>query len=244
MSAPLLQVDGLSAGYDQTEVVRDVSLEVREGQYVGLIGPNGHGKTTLLRAIMGLQKPWTGRVRFAGEDVAGEATHRLARAGLVHVPQGDLLFGDMTVRDNLLAAAQGDRWARRGELLRSVHEVFPILDERRDQLAGTMSGGQRRMLAIARGLMMQPRLLVLDEPSLGLAPKVVADVYVNLEGLVRQNVTVLIVEENPQRLRTLATHVYLLEAGRIMRHGSLDEVLRDEQLLKTYLGTGAAPATA
>lgn len=234
----LLDVEDLSVGYGRSQIVHDMSLNVRSGACVGLIGPNGHGKTTFLRAATGLLRPWSGSVRFAGRDVTGWPSFRIARLGAVHVPQGDLLFSDMTVLDNLLAAAQGDRWSRRRDLLEEVTSTFPILGERRGQMAGTLSGGERRMLALARGLMLDAKLIILDEPSLGLAPKLVADLYGSMRRLVEQGVSLLIVEEKPDRLRDLAHEVYLMEAGRLVQRGSLASILADAQLLRTYLGTG------
>jgi branched-chain amino acid transport system ATP-binding protein len=239
MSDALLHIDDLWAGYGSTEVVRGVSLDVAEGECVGIVGPNGHGKTTLLHATAGLLRPWAGSVWFDGDEVTDDAVFRRSRAGLVHIPQGDLLFGELSVEDNLLAAAQGMQWRRRGELLRDVFSVFPILEERRRQTAGTMSGGQRRMLAIGRGLMMRTRLMLVDEPSLGLAPRVVADVYSAVRALLERGVALVVVEENPQRLRGLAASSYLIEAGVVVKHGSLDQVLADEQLAQTYLGVGS-----
>ena len=234
----LLEVGRLWAGYGQLEVVRDVDLTIEDGQCVGLIGPNGHGKTTLLHAITGLIRPWAGTVAFDGHDITNVPAYRRARLGLVHIPQGDLLFGDLSVQDNLLSAAQAEQWRRRAELLAEAFALFPILDERRSQIASTLSGGQRRMLAIARGLMMQARLVLVDEPSLGLAPRVVADVYEALRALSTSGVSVLIVEENPQRLRGLVDETSLMEAGTIVKHGPFDEILKDEQLVRTYLGMG------
>jgi branched-chain amino acid transport system ATP-binding protein len=236
--APLLEVDGLSAGYGASEIVHEMSLSVGAGECVGLIGPNGHGKTTFLLAVTGLMRAWSGTVRFDGRDVTGWPAFRIARLGMVHVPQGDFLFADMTVTENLLAAAQADRWGRREALIHEVMEAFPALEDRRGQVAGTLSGGERRMLALARGLMMNARLMILDEPSLGLAPRIVAELYDSVRGLVERGVGVLVVEESPERLRDFAASIYLMEAGRLVKHGQPAEVLADPQLLSTYLGTG------
>jgi branched-chain amino acid transport system ATP-binding protein len=240
----LLETSALWAGYGDLDVVRDVDLAVHQGQCVGLIGPNGHGKTTLLHAISGLIRPSSGSISFDGSDVTRVPAYRRARRGLVHIPQGDLLFGELTVEDNLLAAAQGEQWRRRTELLSSAYALFPILDERRGQLAGTMSGGQRRMLAIARGLMMRAELILVDEPSLGLAPRVVSDVYGALRELLASGIALLIVEENPDRLRELVDETFLLEAGTIVKRGSFEEILADEQLVKTYFGAGTSDSPA
>jgi branched-chain amino acid transport system ATP-binding protein len=237
MTMPLLAAEGVSAGYGRTRIVADVSLRIEEGQCVGLIGPNGHGKTTLLRALTGGIRPWAGSVTFSGRDVTRWRPYQHARAGIAHVPQGDLLFDDLTVRDNLLATIHRRQlWRRREELLRRVYEMFPRLGERHSQLAATLSGGERRMLAIGRALMMEMRLLMIDEPSLGLAPRVVESLYETVRGIASEGISLVVVEENPRRLAQLADVVYLLDTGRIVSVGPAETLLGDPQLLETYLG--------
>ena len=232
-----LSVTGLRAGYVGSEVLHGVSLEVREGEAVAILGPNGHGKTTLLRAISGLLRPAAGRVELDGADVAGWAAERVAAKGLIHVPQGDLPFAEMTVLENLLMGAYlPDAWARRREGLDRVFRLFPRLAERRPQLARSLSGGERRMLAIGRGLMGAAGLLMVDEPSLGLAPLVIEEVYAALREVKRGGTPILLCDENADSLEGLADRAYLLESGAWVREGPLSELLRDRALLSAYLG--------
>lgn len=232
-----LSVTGLRAGYGGSEVLHGVSLEVREGEAVAILGPNGHGKTTLLRAISGLLRPAAGRVDLDGSDVAGWAAERVAAKGLIHVPQGDLPFAEMTVLENLLVGAYlPDAWSRRREGLDRVFALFPRLAERRPQLARSLSGGERRMLAIGRGLMGAAGLLMVDEPSLGLAPLVIQEVYASLREVKRGGTTILLCDENADALEGLADRAYLLESGSWVREGPLSELLKDRALLSAYLG--------
>jgi len=234
----VLEVRGLSAGYGQTPVLEGVDLTVGDGEFVVVIGPNGHGKTTLLRTISGLVAASAGEIVFDGERIDGERADRIAMRGLVHIPQGDLPFPDMTVEENLaLGAFAGDAWRGRSERLDRVFGIFPALAERRSHRARTLSGGERRMLALGRGLMREAKLLMIDEPSLGLAPVIVNEVYRHVEGIVASGVTLLLVEENFSHVRTFDARVLLLESGRIVREGSVAELLEDEIVMATYLGT-------
>lgn len=233
----MLEVRGLSTGYGPTEVLFDCSLDVPDGNLVVVIGPNGHGKSTLLRAISGLLPARTGSISLAGIDVTGIPTQGLVRHGLVHIPQGDLLFPDMTVEENLLmgaypAAAWKSRQAKRDD----VFSLFPRLGERRAQRARTLSGGERRMLALGRGLMADARLLMIDEPSLGLAPVLVDEVYAKLGEIRQRGLTVLLVEENFSHVTSIADHVYLMESGRMVRDGPVATLLADPALMSAYLG--------
>lgn len=237
----VLELRGISAGYGRTQIVNEVSLVLPEGRRTGLIGPNGHGKTTLLNAAVGLIRPWAGTVRWGGRDVTRERLHRLVREGLGYVPQGDLLFDDLSVEDNLRAAAQGSAWRDRSGRMKLVVELFPILGERRTQRASTLSGGERRMVAIGRALMREVRVLILDEPSLGLAPRVVEQVYKAIDELAEAGMTTLVVEENPDRLRGHAEAVLLFEAGRVVRAGTIEEVLADDVVASTYFGRADGP---
>jgi branched-chain amino acid transport system ATP-binding protein len=234
----MLEVRGLRAGYGQTRVLEGIDLTVREGEFVVVIGPNGHGKTTLMRAISGLLPPTGGEIVFDGERIDGERPERIAMRGLVHIPQGDLPFADMTVEENLsLGAFAPDAWRRRHERLERVYGIFPPLAERRSQRARTLSGGERRMLALGRGLMAEARLLMIDEPSLGLAPVIVNEVYRHIEGIVASGATLLLVEENFSHVQRFDAKILLLESGRIVRRGSVGDLLADEMVMATYLGT-------
>jgi branched-chain amino acid transport system ATP-binding protein len=233
----MLEVRGLRAGYGASTVLRDIDLDVGAGEFVVLIGPNGHGKTTLLRAISGLLNPRAGTIRFRGEDIAGRRTESVVGAGLVHIPQGDMLFPDMTVQENLqLGAFSRGRSADRAGRLAEVYEIFPRLAERSAQRARTLSGGERRMLALGRGLMADANLLMIDEPSLGLAPVLVEEVYERIARIASSGITVLLVEENFAHVREVADRVVLIENGRVVMSGTVDEVLEDPVVTSTYLG--------
>jgi branched-chain amino acid transport system ATP-binding protein len=234
----LLEVRDLRAGYGHTRVLEGVTLSVREGDLVVVIGPNGHGKTTLLRTISGLVQPSAGEVTFDGRRIDGEHPERIAMRGLAHIPQGDLPFADMTVEENLLLGAfTRDAWRSRAERLERAYAIFPPLADRRSNRAGTLSGGERRMLALGRGLMREARLLMVDEPSLGLAPVIVNEVYRHIEQIIASGMTLLLVEENFSHVQRFEAHVLLLESGRVIREGSVGDLLADEIVMATYLGT-------
>jgi branched-chain amino acid transport system ATP-binding protein len=234
---PLLDVAGLSTGYDDTPVLNDVRLSVRPSETVALLGPNGHGKTTLLRTICGLHRPWSGRVFFEAREITGKSANRVASLGLIYVPQGDLLFPDMTVGENLLVGAYVPRaWRARRARLRAVWDMFPQLEERKDQLTRSLSGGERRMVAIGRGLMGEAKLLMIDEPSLGLAPVAIDGLYQALERLAASGMPILLVEEAAERIGTIADRVYLLDSGAIVREGAAEIMLGDRAMLDAYLG--------
>ncbi len=241
----MLHIDGLTAGYGGTKVLHGLRLEVNERELVGLLGPNGHGKTTLLRAISGLVQPDSGKILFDGRDITSLDPGAIVGLGIIHVPQGDMVFPEMTVENNLFMGAQRrTAWALRRESLAEVLDVFPRLAERRRQLAGTLSGGERRMLALARGMMAKPRLLIVDEPSLGLAPTVVRDLYSRMEEVRSRGVTMLVVEEQTQYIRHMADRFYLMERGEAVEHGIGKEELNMDDLLHTYLAAGRAEASA
>jgi branched-chain amino acid transport system ATP-binding protein len=234
----VLEVRSLHAAYGQTRVLEGIDLTVGDGEFVVVIGPNGHGKTTLLRTISGLLPATGGEIRFDGERVDGARPESIASRGLVHIPQGDLPFGDMTVEENLsLGAFPKGAWRRRDERLQEVYGIFPALAERREQRARTLSGGERRMLALGRGLMRDAKLLMIDEPSLGLAPVIVNEVYRHIEGIIASGVSLLLVEENFSHVQAFDARVLLLESGRIVRAGTVEELLRDDIVMATYLGT-------
>jgi len=233
----LLEVSDLVAGYGGATVLHGVSLRIDPGETVVVLGPNGHGKSTLLRALSGLVPLYDGKVTLGQIDLTGRPAYAIASAGLIHVPQGDLVFPEMTVLENLLMGCyQKDAWRARSESLRRVFALFPPIAERQRQLARSLSGGERRMLAIGRGLMAKARLLVLDEPSMGLAPLVVEDVYKAIASIKESGLSILLVDENADNVGGLADRIYLLEAGQIAREGKTAELLGDQALLSAYLG--------
>jgi branched-chain amino acid transport system ATP-binding protein len=233
----LLEVSDLEAGYGDVTVLRGVSFAVEEGQVAAIFGPNGAGKTTTLKAVSGILRT-RGRVTFAGKDITGARPEKVARMGIAHVPEGRGTFADLTVVDNLRV---GGYRRRNGNGLREDMErcfdYFPRLGERRNQHAGSLSGGEQQMLAIARGLMLRPQLLLLDEPSLGLAPVLTKELFARLGTIAReQGTTVLLVEQNARLALGLADYAYVLEAGRIVLSGSAGEIKEEEAVQRSYLG--------
>jgi branched-chain amino acid transport system ATP-binding protein len=231
----MLGVEGLSVSYGRIRVVKGISLEVGPGEIVALIGPNGAGKSTLLNTIAGILKPESGRVFFGGAAIEGLPSEEIARRGLMLVPEGRSTLKHMTVRENLLLGAymRGDRRGIEADLERML-ERFPPLRPRLTQRAGTLSGGEQQMLVIARALMARPAMLLLDEPSLGLAPLVTAGIFQTIRELNRDGVTVLLVEQNAQQALQLAMRAYVLELGQIVLEG--DNLVADERVRQTYLG--------
>jgi len=233
----LLEVNHLQAGYGNLNVLWEVSLNVRQGEFVALIGSNGAGKTTTLRAIAGLIRPSAGEVSFMGKPIVGMPPHTISQQGLSYITEELNLFEGMTVRDNLLLGAYARKNGRRMRAsLEQVFDLFPVLKERSSQLAGTLSGGERRMLAIGRGLMSEPGLLMVDEPSLGLAPKMVMNVFQALRALHERGVTLLLVEQNVYNTLQIADKAYVLEQGAVALQGSSQELLENTYLKETYLG--------
>ncbi len=233
----MLEVENLQAGYDRLQVLWDVTLSVGEGEFVALIGANGAGKTTTLRSIAGLLKPKGGEILFRGKAITGDPAYTISRLGLSLITEELNLFEAMTVRENLLLGAYSRREAKKvSATLDYVFSLFPILVERHNQLAGTLSGGERRMLALGRGLMSDPRVLMVDEPSLGLAPKMVVTVFEALKLLHEQGVTILLVEQNVNNTLHLADKAYVLEHGRVVLQGPSKELLENAYLKDTYLG--------
>jgi branched-chain amino acid transport system ATP-binding protein len=233
----MLEIRGLTAGYGRVDVLRDVSLAVPGGSIVGLLGPNGAGKTTLVRSICGMTRVRTGEILFEGRPIQREITEEIVAFGIIQVPQGRMLFPELDVGENLELGAYHKR-ARRdysANLVR-VEGYFPILRERRSQAAGILSGGEQQMLAIARALMGKPRLLILDEPSLGLAPKLVDDIFAVLKRINADGVTVLIAEQNAAMVLELAQYVYVLENGHLAHAGPSAELARSEKIQRSYLG--------
>ncbi len=233
----LLEVEDLHAQYGFTEALRGVSFAVEEGGITTILGANGAGKTTTLRAVCGMVRT-TGTIRFAGRRIDGRSTEAVVRQGIAHAPEGRGTFVQLTVEENLRLGA----WGRRdrtgvGEDLDRAYDHFPVLRERRGQLAGTLSGGEQQMLAVARALMLRPRLLLLDEPSLGLAPIVVREIFRIVGAINReQGVSVLLVEQNAAMALDLADHAYLLETGRVVRAGPAADLRQDDGVRRSYLG--------
>jgi len=235
MSA-LLRLDGLEAGYGDLTAVSGVSLEVRRGEAVALIGANGAGKTTTLRAISGLLPVRAGRIEFEGARLDGLASARIVARGITHVPEGRQLFPTMTVRDNLELGGRAADRRHRGDALELVFTLFPRLHERERQLAGTLSGGEQQMCAIGRGLMARPRLLLLDEPSLGLAPVTVKLIFDTLQRVNGDGMTMMLVEQNVPRALQLSHRGYVLENGRIVLEGTRESLRASPHVKQAYLG--------
>jgi branched-chain amino acid transport system ATP-binding protein len=232
----LLEVEGLEAGYGPVTVVRDLAFSVEEGHVVTILGANGAGKTTTLRALSGVARA-SGRVDFDGEELIGRPPEAIVRRGIAHVPEGRGNFADLTVEENLRLGA----YVRKdGEQVREDMErcygYFPRLEERSTQAAGSLSGGEQQMLAIARGLMLRPRLMLLDEPSHGLSPLITREVFKILREIVEQGTTLLIVEQNANLVLEFADHAYVLETGRLVLDGSAKEIGSDEGVRRSYLG--------
>jgi branched-chain amino acid transport system ATP-binding protein len=235
---PMLEVTGMRAGYLDTTVIRDLSLAVQPGEAAVLIGPNGHGKTTLLRAISGIITPTAGRVMLAGQDVTGRPAERIAALGLVHVPQGDGLFGEMTVEENLMMGAfPATSWRDRRAGVTKIYEQFPVVAERSSQRARTLSGGERRLVALGRALMRPSQIMLIDEPSLGLAPVAIDAVYDAIGELKRSGATLVLVEENFTHVGSVADAVHVIEAGTIIASGPFSELSADPAIVRTYLGS-------
>ncbi len=230
----MLEVSGLAAGYEGSDVVQDVDFHIEEGEAVMMIGSNGAGKTTLFRAVIGLLAPSAGDVRFEGEDIAGMPAQRIVRLGISFVSAERHLFPRMTVQENLSLGAYPGR--PDPETMKLVMELFPRLDERRRQRAGTMSGGEQQMLAVGRALMANPRLLVLDEPTTGLAPKLAAEAYEALGVLRERGLTVLVAEQQVPLAMAFSDRGYVLENGRIRTEGTSAELAEDPEVRRAYLG--------
>ena len=237
-----LKIDGVDVAYGDIQALWDVSLEVHEGEIVALIGPNGAGKTTLMRAIAGLHPLKSGTVRLGDKALNTLPAHKIVEQGLILVPEGRRLFGGLSVLDNLVLGAYSKRAREaRADTLKLVYELFPVLEERKDQRANTMSGGQQQMLAVGRALMGTPRVLMLDEPSLGLGPLIVEDIFNTVKRMNQQGVTVLLVEQNAMQALELAHRAYILEQGRIVATGTGQELLHDDRVQEAYLGICPAP---
>jgi branched-chain amino acid transport system ATP-binding protein len=237
VSAILLSMDDVRASYGDFQALFNITLEIRAGEIVTLIGANGAGKTTTLRVISGLLRSQHGELQFEGQNIFRLAPHEIVMRGVSHVPEGRQLFPHMSVEENLaLGAYIGRVRPRLKDLMEEQFEFFPVLKERRRQLAGTLSGGEQQMVAIARGLMAAPKLLLLDEPSLGLAPKIVEEVFAKIQQIGKSGVTVLIVEQNVVDGLSISDRGYVVENGTITLQGTPKELLGNEQIRAAYLG--------
>jgi branched-chain amino acid transport system ATP-binding protein len=233
----VFEIDAVSVFYGNVQVLWDVSVSIEEGEFIALVGSNGAGKTTLLKSIVGLLPVASGNIRFLGREISKMPSHRTAREGICLVPEGRGLFPEMSVLEHLeLAAYASGASEFKDKNLEWVTSLFPVLENRRNQLAGTLSGGEQQMLAVGRGLMVNPKLLMLDEPSLGLAPKLVSSLFSTISDVNEGGITVLLVEQNVSFALTRASRGYVLENGRITLHGRAEELRENEQVKIAYLG--------
>jgi branched-chain amino acid transport system ATP-binding protein len=233
----MLTIDRLRCGYGRIEVIKGVSLEVKRGEIVALIGSNGAGKTTLLRTLSGVHPLSTGSISFDGESVERLAPHRRVARGMIQVPEGRQIFAALSVEDNLRLGAYRRRRSRSAENLARMFELFPALAEKRQEAAGNLSGGQQQMLALGRAMMAQPSLLLLDEPSMGLAPLIADQIFATIVKIKREGVTILLVEQNAERAIEVADRGYVLETGNVALSGTASELRSNPQVQAAYLGT-------
>ena len=246
MAVPLLTVTSLEVAYGRVEAVRGVTLEVAKGEFVAVIGSNGAGKSSTMKAIAGVIKPRGGSIRLAGADVTGEPAHAMVRRGLAMVPEGRQVFADQTVEDNLLLGgyARSQESAARAARLERAYQLFPRLGERRTQQAGSLSGGEQQMLAIARGLQSEPELLVIDELSLGLAPKILDMLFPVLVALNEEGLAILLVEQLAGQALAISSRAYVLENGHVIASGPSTELARDARVMEAYLGRRPTASSA
>jgi branched-chain amino acid transport system ATP-binding protein len=234
---PMLEVDGLSAAYGRVQVLWDVSFDVEEGEIVALVGANGAGKSTLLRTISGVLRPTSGTVTFMGKRIDDLAPNKIVNLGLSHIPESRKLFTDMSIRENLeMGAYPGRSWKARRKTMEQVFALFPQLEERAGQLARTLSGGEQQMVAMGRGLMSLPKLVMIDEPSNGLAPRVVKEVFEIVKSLRDQGITIFLVEQNVRQTLQIADRACVLENGRVAMKGACSMLMDSEHIRKAYLG--------
>jgi branched-chain amino acid transport system ATP-binding protein len=233
----MLEVKKINTFYGKVQVLWDVSLKVVKKEIVAFIGANGAGKTTLINTISGLLRPASGTIKFHGKSIGGLAPHSIVEQGICHIPEGRRLFPDMSVRENLEMGAYLTRaWKQKEETLGHVYELFPILKERGGQLARTLSGGEQQMLAMGRGLMSRPKLCIVDEPSNGLAPLMVKEIFEIIQGLRKQGIAILLIEQNVRQTLEIADRAYVLENGRVILSGEGKKLLKKELIKKAYLG--------
>ena len=232
----MLKIENVVAGYGHITALKSINLEVPQGSIVSLIGANGAGKSTTMRSIMGLVKPTEGRITFEGKDITSMKTHDIVKSGISLVPEGRQILQDMSVYENLEMGAYIRKDAETNDDIKKVFKRFPILDERSYQLGGTLSGGQQQMLAIGRALMARPKLLLLDEPSMGLAPLVVNEIFEVIKEISAEGTTVLLVEQNVRQALKIADYAYVLETGKIVLSGPAEEIRHDPRVMEAYLG--------
>jgi len=232
----VLQVKDLSSGYGKVTILRDINFQIEQNEIVAVIGSNGAGKTTLLKTISKLISPFTGEIIFEGKDVTKYPPHLISRVGITHVPEGGKLFTNMTVYENLLMGTYKNRKKIKNNILDEIYEIFPILKKRENQLAKTLSGGEKQMLSIGRSLASQPKFIMLDEPSQGIAPKLVDDIYQKLSILKKKGITMLLIEQNINYALQFAERAYVLENGKIVMEGNSEELLNSEHVKRHYLG--------
>ena len=233
----MLAINMINTFYGNSQALWDVCLSVEESEIVALVGSNGAGKTTLLKTISGLLKPYSGTIEFLDKRIDGLSPHSIVEAGISHIPEGGRIFTEMTVRENLeMGAYPYHAWKQRNETKKKVYEIFPVLKEREKQMARTLSGGEHQMLAMGRGLMSRPKLCIFDEPSYGLAPKYVEEVFSIIESLRDQGITILLIEQNVRRSLEIADKAYVMENGRITNEGACQELLETDHIRKAYLG--------
>jgi branched-chain amino acid transport system ATP-binding protein len=233
----MLRVEGIDVYYGDVQVLWGVSFEIEQGSITALVGSNGAGKSTTLKTVAGLLRPRRGAITFLGESITGLQPHEIVGRGVSLIPEGRMLFSKLTVLDNLRLGAYLTKDKKtREESLDWVFKLFPVLSERKEQIAGTLSGGEQQMLAIARGLMSKPKILMLDEPSLGLAPKLVSDIFDLIRKIGDEGVSILLVEQNVRKTLELADKAYVIENGRIALHGEGRDLLEDSRVKKAYLG--------
>lgn len=233
----MIELKGVSASYGRVPAITDVTINVSKGEAVGLLGANGAGKSTTLRAISGLVKITGGSISFMGQSLTSLPPHKITELGIAHVPEGRQVFPEMTVNENLEIGSYAPRAkADRAQSLDLVYSIFPRLAERRKQLAGTMSGGEQQMVAVGRGMMLKPRLLMLDEPSLGLSPVMCDVTFEKIQEIHKMGTAILLVEQNVSRALSLVERAYVLESGRVIMHGKSDELANNKQVQAAYLG--------
>jgi len=233
----MLEVNNINTFYGSIQALWDVSLKIEEGEIAALVGANGAGKSTLLNAISGVIRPTSGSITFLGQRIDGLPPHSIVELGISHVPEGRKLFTDMSVHENLEMGAYSSRaWKQKEETLEQVYQLFPILKERARQMARTLSGGEQQMVAMGRGLMSLPKLCIIDEPSNGLAPRLVLEVFEKIKSLREQGITILLIEQNVHHTLEIADHACVLENGRIALQGDCAELLKSDHIKKAYLG--------
>lgn len=238
MTRPILKVSGLSVNYGAIRALIDVSFHVDEGEIVTFVGSNGAGKTTTMRTLSGILSAAAGRIEFLGKDVTRASSHHIVRLGMSQSPEGRMVFPDMTVKENLLLGAfsRREQKATLQKELDHIFDLFPRMKERMNQNANTLSGGEQQMLAIGRALMARPKLLLLDEPSLGIAPNLTLQIFERISQLNREGTTILLAEQNAMLALSMANRGYVLEVGQVVQHGLADQLLEDESVRKAYLG--------